>query len=65
MKDEDEQEQCGATCFFYAYERTYAVELGSVRAGLRRGKLLGLRGSAKTISKNPELAPMSLRQQDF
>ena len=36
---------------------------GSVRAGLRRGKLLGLRESAKTISKNPELA--ALRQQDF
>ena len=45
--------------------RTYAVELGSGRARLRRGKLLGLRESAKTISKNPELAPASLRQQDF
>ena len=41
----------------------YAVELGSGRAGLRRGKLLGLRGSAKTISQNPELA--ALKQQDF
>ncbi len=43
--------------------RTDAVERGSVLAGLRRGILLGLRKSAKSIFQNPELA--ALRQQDF
>ena len=45
--------------------RTDAVELGSGRARLRRGKRLGLCEPAKTVSKNPELAPASLRQHDF